>query len=285
MTQTTDAPFSDLDTAAIDARIAFHTDSEVMEIDFAGLRLNTQTQVNAFYDRVEEAIDATGQDLWFFLINYSDSRIDPDAWFAHARRGKTLNIAHSMGSVRFDASEVTRRQIEHDAGTEAFDPNLFSDRDAAMARLKELPSKRIHKTTHTPNYTDDDFAARIEFLADAQIMQADFSNFTFHHSRDVDDFYDYIEQRIIQTDQKWYFLVNYNACQILPQAWIQYARRGKSLNIAASLGSVRYATGSETEAEIRGRAQSQEFRPNIRNTRALAMDRITEMKAQAQGQP
>ena len=114
-------------------------------------------------------------------------------------------------------------------------------------------------------------------------MQTDFSNFTFHHSRDVDDFYDHIEERIKQTDQKWYFLVNYNGCQILPQAWIQYARRGKALNIAASMGSVRYATGSETEQEIRGRAQSQEFRPNIRNTRTEAIARIDEMKATAQG--
>ena len=35
----------------------------------------------------------------------------------------------------------------------------------------------------------------------------------------------------------------------------------------ANLGSVRYAPGSETEETIRMRAESQQFRPNIRNTR------------------
>ena len=62
---------------------------------------------------------------------------------------------------------------------------------------------------------------------------------------------------------------------------MRYAQRGKRLNIAASLGSVRYATGSETEADIRLRAQSQGFRPNIRNTREEALERINEMKAEA----
>ena len=66
----------------------------------------------------------------------------------------------------------------------------------------------------------------------------------------------------------------------MPEAWVQYARRGKSLNIAASLGSVRYAAGSEAEEEIRQRAQSQDFRPNIRNTREEALARIEEMKAE-----
>ena len=105
MTQTKDSPV----IADIDARIIFHPDAEIMEIDFSNLRMESQTAINAFYDRVEEAINQTGEEQWFFLINYSGSRIDPDAWFAHARRGKTLNMAHSMGTVRLDASEITRR--------------------------------------------------------------------------------------------------------------------------------------------------------------------------------
>ena len=66
----------------------------------------------------------------------------------------------------------------------------------------------------------------------------------------------------------------------MPGAWVRYAMRGKRLNEAASLGSVRYAAGSETEADIRLRAQSQDFRPNIRNTRDEALERIEEMRAE-----
>ena len=270
-----------LTSAEIDSRIRFHDDLEVMEADFSNLHLENSAEVNAFYDRLEDRIRETGEDQWFFLVNYSGSRIDPEAWFAFSRRGKTLNKAHSMGSVRFDASEATRRQIERDAGTEAFDANLFADRDSALERISQLKSTRVRKITHVPNYSRAFFEQRIKFLPDQQIMDVDFSDLTFYHSRDVADFYDLAQAKIEASGQRWYFLVNYNNCKIMPEAWVSYAQRGKELNEGGSLGSVRYAAGAETEEEIRLRAQSRGFRPNVRNTRELALARIDELKAEA----
>lgn len=272
-------PQTDL-LAEFDRRITFHDTLQVMEADFSGFNFDTSHMVNAFYDRIEQRIRDSGEDQWFFLVNYSGSRIDPSAWLAYSRRGKALNLAHSMGSVRFDASETTRRQIERDAKTEAFDPNLFADRGRALARLAILPSKRRARLTHKPTHTLDDIRARISFDPETVIMDADFSGLIFHHSRDVDDVYDHLEDRIKASDRKWFFLVNLNGCEIMPAAWVRYAFRGKRLNKAASLGSVRFATGSETEADIRLRAESQGFRPNIRNSRAEALDRIEELRAE-----
>lgn len=266
--------------AEFDKRIVFHDKLQTMEADFSGFDFDSSRTVNAFYDRIEERIVETGEPLWFFLVNYSDCIIDSAAWVAFSRRGKALNLSHSMGSVRFDASDETRRQIERDARTERFDPNLFSERDSALARIRALPSKRRARVRHDPTYSSSDFVRRISFDADGPIMDVDFSHFTFNHSRDVDDFYDYIEERIIESDRKWFFLVNMEGCQILPAAWVRYAHRGKELNKAASLGSVRYAPGSETEDDIRLRAESQGFEPNIRNTRGEALERIAEMKAE-----
>lgn len=266
--------------AELDRRISFHDDLQVMEVDFSDFTFDSSRTVNLFYDRLEERIAETGEELWFFLVNLCGTRIDSSAWITYARRGKELNLAHSMGSVRFDASKVTRKQIERDANTERFDPNLFADRDSALARLADLPSKRRKRVQHDPNYTQDDFVRRLHFSHETQVMEVDFSHFTFHHSRDVNDFYDFIEERIKETDRKWFFLVNLNGCEILPAAWVQYAHRGKMLNVAASLGSVRYAAGSETQDEIRMRAQTQDFRPNIRNTREEALARIAEMRAE-----
>lgn len=271
---------TDLTTEQIDSRIRFDNAAQIMEADFSDLHLRTQPEVNAFYDRLEERIAETGEEKWFFLVHYSNSRIDPDAWFAYARRGKALNLAHSQGSVRVDASDETRRQIERDAGTENFDPSLFADKESAVARLATLPSQRRKRVVHDANYASGDFVRRISFLPELGIMDADFSDFTFWHSTDVNDFYDHIEERIRATGRKWYFLVNLNNCRIMPEAWVQYARRGKALNVATSLGSVRYAAGSETERDIRQRAQTQDFRPNIRNTREEALERIAELKAQ-----
>ncbi|WP_172300046.1 hypothetical protein [Pseudoruegeria sp. HB172150] len=267
-----------LSAGEIDRRITFHPETETMEVDFSGLHFETSAQVNAFYDRIEDRIDDSGENLWFFLVIYSGNRIDPDAWFAHARRGKTLNLAHSMGTVRVDASDETRLQIERAAGTEAFDANLFAERDSAIRRLAELPSKRRQKITHEPNHSTEEIARRVRFLEADQILEIDLSKFLLEHDRDVDDLYDHLEMRIEATSQRWYFLINYNDTRIMPEAWIQFARRGKILNLGGSLGTVRYEAGTDTEADIRLRAESQGFRPNIRNSRDAALARIEEIK-------
>ena len=269
---------TDLTNDTFDPRIRFHEDLQIMEADFSNFNFSSSAVVNAFYDRLEDRISATGEEKWFFLVNLCGTRIDSSAWIAYSRRGHDLNMAFSQGSVRFDASEETRRQIERAANTEAFDPNLFSNRDAAIERIKSLPSNRKAKSTQTSNHTPEDIRSRISFDDAATIMNVDFSNFAFHHSRDVNDVYDHIEERVKETDRKWFFLVNLENCQIMPKAWVQYAHRGKMLNIAASLGSVRFAPGSETEEEIRLRAESQDFRPNLFNTREDAIERIAKMR-------
>lgn len=264
--------------ADIDKRLTFHAEDEILEIDLSDVTLENSADTNVLYDRLESRIAESGQEFWFFLINYRGTRIDPAAWFAHSRRGKDLNMGHSMGTVRFDTSEETRRQIERSAGTDNYNPNLFADRQSAIEHLRSLPSKRITPIVHTPNYSRDDFLDRIRFLEADQIMDVDFSNVTFEHSRDVGDCYDVVDELVAATGRKWYFLVNYENTRIFSGAWIEYAKRGKALNEAWSLGSVRYAPGSETETDIRLRAETGGFRPNIRNTRAEAIARIDEMK-------
>jgi hypothetical protein len=270
--------------AEIDRRIEFHNADEIMEVSFEGLSFENSADVNIFYDRVEERIASTGESLWFFLVNYGNTKIDSSAWFAFSRRGKALNLAHSMGSVRFDASDITREQIERSAGTERFDPNLFLDRDSAIERLRSMASKRQKVVPHLQptNVDPADLKSRIEFFPQEDIMEVDFSNLTFEHSRDVDVVYDCIEEKISGTGKKWYFLVNYDEARIQSAAWVRYAARGKTLNENWSLGSVRYAPNSETEADIRLRAESGGFRPNIRNTRKEALERLAEMKTAAE---
>lgn len=52
--------------------------------------------------------------------------------FQYAVRDKNINIAHSLGSVRFDPREPTRAEIMKRAQTEDFNPNLVSTRDEAV---------------------------------------------------------------------------------------------------------------------------------------------------------
>lgn len=265
----------------IDERIVFHDGYEIMEVTFENLTLARSIDVNLFYDRIEQRIAETGHTLWFFLVNYCNARIEPDAWFAFSRRGKELNLAHSMGSVRFDASEVTLRQIKNAGSRENFDPNLFYAREEAIEHLKNLPSQRVKQAApKVLSVSKDDLNKRVEFLDSEDTMCVDFSDISFEHSADIDFVYDFIEEQLKSTGRKWFFLVNYNGTRIQSPAWVQKSARSKTLNENWSLGSVRYAMGSETETDIRMRAESGGLRPNIRNTVEEAWDRINEMKAE-----
>ena len=262
----------------IDDRIRFHDEDQILEVNLADLVIADTLQANALYDRLEERIAETGEPLWFFLIDYRNTRVDPSAWFAWSWRGKTLNLAHSMGTVRYDPSPETRAQIERAAGTEAFDPNLFVDRAAAIARLRELPSRRVERIAHEPTLNADDYRRRIWTDPEHEIAEFDLRGVAFNHALDVNQAFDVFEEVLGATGRKWYFLVNYDGCRILSNAWVEYAARGKRLNARYALGSVRYAPGSETETDIRLRASSGGFRPNIRNTREEALARIEELK-------
>lgn len=271
----------DFSPGHVDEMITIHEARQVVEVDFTGLYFHTTKDVNAFYDRLEERLQETGEPLWFFAVNTQDYRVDGEAWFAFTRRGRDLNEAHSMTTVRFDASPETVAQIARNAGTDRATPNLFPSRDAALAHLSTLPSKRRERLFHHPNYKRVDFIRRMSFDPDTRIMEIDLSGVSFEHSRDVNDIYDWLEHALRQAGGKWYFLINYTGTRIQSPAWVQFSARGKDLNERYSLGSVRFAPGSETETDIRLRAESRGFRPNIRNTRAEALARIDEMKAEA----
>lgn len=264
----------------LDDRVRFDDDRRIADIDLSNITFENSTQVNAFYDMVEQKIAETGEELWFFLINFSGFRIEEAAWYAHHKRGKALNLSHSMGTVRVDASDETRRQIERTAKTEAFDPNLCADRDTALARIAAFPSKRKAKRVLRPTITEADVAPRISFDEGLEAMEIDLSNLTIQHSGDVAVLFDQLEHRIAATEMKWFFLINMENCRIYDEAWVAYAQRGKALNITWSLGTVRYNTGSATEETIRMRAESQSFRPNVRDTRDAALARLAEMKAE-----
>ncbi len=275
MTLETD-PFT---PTALDSRITVDEARETVEIDLPGLYFHTSRDVNRLYDRIEERLLATGESQWFFAVNTAGYRIDETAWFAFDRRGQEVREAYAMATVRYEDTDETRARIVRDAGTEREVPNLFGSRDDALAHLARLPSQRVQRIERLPSHDRDGFVRRLSFDPDARIFEIDLSGVSFEHSRDVNDIYDWLEEALRGAGGKWFFLINYDGTRIQSPAWVQFAARGKALNEAFSLGSVRYAPGSETETDIRLRAESQGFRPNIRNTRAEAVERIEEMRA------
>ncbi|CUH75453.1 hypothetical protein [Tropicibacter naphthalenivorans] len=62
-----------------DPRIRFDPDRQIMEADFSDFHFDSSATVNRFYDRIEDRIRGSGEDLWFFLVNLNGTRIDPPA--------------------------------------------------------------------------------------------------------------------------------------------------------------------------------------------------------------
>ena len=277
---------------ANDDRITFHQKQQIMEVDFSNVLFDTATQVNEFYDLVEEKITATGQQKWYFLVNYKNCRLSPQAWIPFSNRGKKVNIASSLGSVRFAVSDETGKTILRQSARENFDPNLFSSRQAALAHLAEMrdkaniaadkgspPPKADALKPHIPVRSID---SRVTFLSDLEIMDVDFSDYVFSDIASVNEFYDAIAAKIGQTDRNWYFMVNYRGTEIFPDAWYQWAIRSRRLNSAHSLGTVRFNPDDAARKDIMKRAHANESDPNLMTSRKDAIARIIQMRRDRQ---
>lgn len=274
---TPQAPFS---PTQLDPRITILEGAQIVEIDFSGLSFETSADVNAFYDYVETRIADTGEEQWFFMVNTRDYRVQRDAWFAFTRRGRDLSQAHGMKTVRYDSDPATLKQIERAKGTERANPNLFGSRGEALDHLKSLPSKRRTRIAHTPSFDKAAFLRRLAFNEATGILEVDLSGMSLEHSRDVNDVHNWTEEAIRATGHKWWIVYNYEGTRIQSPAWVQFSIRSEAFNDTYSMGSVRYALGSETEADKRLRYEAKTTRPNIRNTRVEAIERLEELRAQ-----
>ena len=94
---------------------------------------------------------------------------------------------------------------------------------------------------------DSEYARRIHFNRELQIVEVDFSEFEFSSSQIVNDFYDLLDRMIEHSGERWYVVVNYHKCSIWPEAWVAFAHRGKKVNVSYSLGTVRYVDASKTD--------------------------------------
>ena len=105
----------------------------VVEIDLEGYIFRNSDMVNEFYNLVERLVMASGRD-WYFLINFANCSIWPEAWVAFAHRGKKINVVYSLGTVRYAAEE------DGQGGTAGgdLDPNFLGSREAALARIEAM---------------------------------------------------------------------------------------------------------------------------------------------------
>ncbi len=126
-----------MDKSKIASRIKFLNKLQIMEVDFSDIMFDTAQQVNEFYDVVDEKLEANGQ-KWYFLVNYRNCKLAQWAWLPFARRGKKVNLAHSLGTARFEVDEETGSTIREKSKQESFEANMFATRDNALAKIEDM---------------------------------------------------------------------------------------------------------------------------------------------------
>lgn len=258
-------------------RIIFDETSQMVELDFSELTLGNSAVVNDVYDQIHAAIAGSGEEKWFVLLNVTGMRVDSFAWTAQSRRGKALTKAHSQGVVKLDASDITRAELARTKGTDAFNPNLFADRDAALARLADLPSKRVRKLDRTPQYGAAEIMSRLTLSEDGRLAEIDLSGLTLRHSGDVDVVYGTIAALLDETGHKWFFLINTEDLRVEQTAWLSQSRAAKRLRLSYSLGQVGYGAalgGSENAAQVVA------LRQPVAKDRGTALAELNAMRAE-----
>ena len=108
---------------------------------------------------------------------------------------------------------------------------------------------------------------------DTGIMEIEFSGLVFKNSKSVNDVFDAIEERVHQSGQRWYFIINMEDCSIWPEAWVAFAHRGKKLKVKSSHGIVRYQS-ADAGTTVPGSANE-----DLVASREAAMARIEEMRS------
>ncbi|MEM7043248.1 MAG: hypothetical protein AAF543_10610 [Pseudomonadota bacterium] len=109
----------------------------IIEIDFSDFAFNNSTIVNEFYDVIEWIVDHTERD-WYFVVNFKDCSVWPEAWVAFAHRGKRINVTHALGTVRYAERDADEEGKQVDRRSDGRDSNQFSSREAAFARIEEM---------------------------------------------------------------------------------------------------------------------------------------------------
>lgn len=146
---------------------------------------------------------------------------------------------------------------------------------AAGQRAQSRPASSLSPETYR------EYAGRIRFHDAIEVVEIDFSYFAFSSSKVVNDFHDVIEEEIEATGRDWYFVVNHRACSVWPEAWVAFAHRGKKVQVAHALGTVRYAAGSETDDAAAAGAQTHRTDPNMFPSRDLALAQVEALRRAA----
>ena len=117
------------------SRIHLLEDLSIIEVDFSNFEFKSSKLVNKFYDELETKIKQSSKN-WYFIVNYTNCSIWPQAWVAFAHRGKKINTGYSLGTVRYSQQS----QSEQNGGLQSDynESDMLNSRDLALDQIKKM---------------------------------------------------------------------------------------------------------------------------------------------------
>ena len=122
-------------------RVQFFDDLDTIDIDFTNLRFTDSEAVNKIYDLIDTLVEGTRRE-WYFMVNYRDCAVWPEAWVAFAHRGKKVDTAYSLGTVRYAGPDAGGGPQVTTAQLGASDPDFLESREAAVVKIEEMNRAR-----------------------------------------------------------------------------------------------------------------------------------------------
>lgn len=112
-------------------RIAKHGDLGVIDIDFSETVFESDADVNAFYDAIDAALRGDDRQ-WWFIVNYHEHAVWPEAWVAAGHRAKKVAKNYARAVVRY---------VDHPTAELAPRQGMVASRSAALAEVERLKAE------------------------------------------------------------------------------------------------------------------------------------------------
>ena len=224
-----------------------------------------------------------GSQIGRFLILHKELDADDAETYAHAQGAAALHrrtVRRPGGSALFGPGTLRSRGPGDLRGRQHGDP-AWRPEDPRCGLLQPASPEGTAvagRAMEAQAVTDKTIRGRVVFHDALDVMEVDFSSLHFTSHGEIDNFYDEVDRQLAASGRRWYFLVNYAGCVIVPGVWTRFAARGKQSNIAFSLGTVRVSATEETRETIRERAREERFRANLFDTRDQALVALMDRK-------
>lgn len=126
---------TEADRSIFAQRVSLLAVDRIVEVDFSDFAFASSEAVNAFHDVIDAIVEEAGGQ-WYFMVNFRNCRIEPEAWGAFALRGSRTNKKHSLGTVRYAVPVDAKKDlIEQETGAAA--SAMFRSRQAAIDYLRK----------------------------------------------------------------------------------------------------------------------------------------------------